>query len=279
MYLIVGINSLIGARVAQVLAGRGSPCMGTSRRPESLGPGVSHLDLVAPGDWRPPADTRAVLLCSAQANVQRCSQDPVGTRAVNVEGLLEVARRCRDVGADVFFLSSNQVFDGEQSQTPPLAPLSPKTEYGRQKADVERVVLGWKHCGVLRLTKILPHQGGLLWTWRGELLRGNPVRAFSDMVMAPVALGRAAGIIATVLEKRRYGISQISASRDISYAEAARLLARQVDAAEDMVKSVSYTTCLDYAPRHTSLETNLEDCGFTAPPPQDSILESLSALG
>ncbi len=83
-------------------------------------------------------------------------------------------------------------------------------------------------------------------------MRGNPVTAFSDMAMAPVGLQRTA--------------------------EAALFLAQDAGVPADLVRSVSYATCLDYAPRHTALEANLTGCGFTAPDPFQSLRESLEPL-
>ena len=71
----------------------------------------------------------------------------------------------------------------------PEEPLSPITEYGRQKAEVERRIskLG-SSVSIVRFTKILGQVYPLFSSWLKTLQENKPIHPFSDMYMAPVDL-------------------------------------------------------------------------------------------
>ena len=76
-------------------------------------------------------------------------------------------------GIYTLFLSTNQVFSGERPHVPADAPVSPVSEYGRQKAEAERVLrsrmANGAPIGVLRLAKVVSPGMALVTNWRQEL--------------------------------------------------------------------------------------------------------------
>ena len=86
----------------------------------------------------PAADL--VYLVAAIPSFVHCEADPRGTWRVNADAPVALARYYRS--AFVVFVSSDAVeFCG-------------KTEYGRQKAYVESILLAWDHVAVVRPTRI-----------------------------------------------------------------------------------------------------------------------------
>src|SRR5437764_879665 len=89
----------------------------------------------------------------------------------------------------VLIVGADGVFDGQHPHRLPTDPVSPVTEYGRQKAEVERHLLTMDApAAVVRLTKVLQPGFPLLRGWVDALKIGEPILPFSDMVMAPVTL-------------------------------------------------------------------------------------------
>lgn len=247
---MVGADGHLGSAVAERLRRRGCDVIATSRRPGAR----DFLDLESAGDWRPPRVEGAWLLAGATGLAQ-CKLAPEATRAVNVRATLCIADRLHRSGAFVVFPSTNVVFDGTRPFVDAGAGVGPTTEYGRQKAEVEREILA-AGGGILRLTKVLHHRVPLIERWRQQLLRGAAVRAFRDMVMAPVPLSAAVEALLWVGLERRAGIHQLSASDDIPYVEAARFLARRWSGADAPIEECSWRDepgVVEPPPRHTTL--------------------------
>jgi len=269
--LVVGTDSGIGAALFARLSAAGRPVRGTSRRPASVGGAVGLLDLAAPPrDWQLPGRVSAAYLCAAVTSTELCRRDPAGTRAVNVERTTELARLLRDRGAVVVFLSTNQVYDGTRPCRPADDPPCPRTEYGRQKADAERAVLGLGGA-VVRLTKVFAAPPPLFRGWAAALRAGEPVEAFADMVFAPVPAEFVTTVLMAVGERGAVGVVQVSADRDVTYAEAAGRLATQLGAEPGLVRPVPAAARglpPEAAPRHTTLDTTrlAGEFGIAAPP-------------
>ncbi len=254
--LVVGGDGLVGTAVARRLEGDGVAVVRTSRRGT---PGTVPLDLAAsPESWTVPRGLRGAVLAAAVTSTQQCRDHAVETHRVNVDATVELARRLSSGGTRVVLLSTNMVFDGTVAATPADAPRSPMTAYGRMKAEAEEAILATcLEAVVLRLTKVLPSTLPLIASWRDAWTRGEPVRPFSDLMLAPVSPAHAAEAIAAVtLASHPDRIVQCSATADVSYADVARRLAAAWGHGTSLVEPVSVAASgvvLEHVPRHTTL--------------------------
>ncbi len=263
MFLIVGADSRIGGAVLSACHAEEVPAVGTTRG--VAGPGRVRLDLDAlPPDWRPPAAVRAACVAAAVTRLADCEADPVAAERVNVAGTVELVRRLAACGVHALFLSSNQVFDGRMPHMPADAPRTPVSVYGRQKARaewaLERMMAQGAPVGILRLSKVVWPDMKLLADWRRRLGAGAPVQAFADMALAPVPLAAAARAIVALLGARDRGVAQLSGPRDLSYAEAGRIVADLLGADPALVAPGSSPVSLRRAgatPTHTTLDSRL----------------------
>lgn len=248
--LVIGADGLLGSELASSLRADGHTVIATSRRPGA----ESFLDLADSQGWEPPP-VRAAWLMAGVTSLAECERDPQATRLINVEANLRIAEQLQSSGAFVVFPSTNVVFDGTSPFTPADAQLRPRNEYGRQRADVEAGVLSGGGA-ILRLTKVWDGRVALYETWHRQALGGESIRAFGDMVMAPVSLADAAEALLALGLGARAGIHQLSGSRDISYADAARFLARQWTGSDDGVVECSWRDEAQVTvepPQHTTL--------------------------
>ncbi len=279
--LIVGGDSEIANATAAHLRGAGRGVIATTRRPERVTPDRPFLDLSRPvGDWPIPDGLHAACLCAAIARLDDCARDPEGSARVNVTGTLALADRLMARDIPVLFLSTDKVFDGTRPRLPATAPPCPVSEYGRQKAEAEAMLSERARQGapmaILRLAKVVSPGMGLLRQWIARLGRGESIRAFDDMMMAPTPVALVAAAIERLLAQADTGIFQLTGPRDISYSEIATHMARLLRADPALVAPVSaYSAGLPpgSTARHTTLDSSAlrERFGIVAPDPWEVI--------
>ena len=86
-----------------------------------------------------------ILNAAAYTAVDRAESEPELARAVNVEGVRHLAEAALESGARLVHVSTDFVFGGGASGTPPYAedaPTDPLGVYGETKRDGERVLAG-----------------------------------------------------------------------------------------------------------------------------------------
>ncbi|HEY3396238.1 MAG TPA: sugar nucleotide-binding protein [Armatimonadota bacterium] len=283
--LVVGGEGLIGRALAAHLRAAGTPVFTTTRRPGTLLAGQLFLDLAAdPRGWPLLPEVAVAYLCAGETALGRCRRDPVGTRLVNVEAQAALAASLSRRGVFLVYTSSNLVYDGAVPYRRAEEPVSPRTEYGRQKAELERRLLGGPGpAAVVRLTKVLSPEWALLREWAQALRRGEAIHPFSDMVLPPVPVALVAEALARVGERRAAGIVQVSGEEDLPYPELAYRLAERLGAAADLVQPMPAADSgleLESVPPYATLDTTRlrEELGLTPPPVADTVAAVLAEV-
>jgi dTDP-4-dehydrorhamnose reductase len=284
VFLVVGANSEIGSATARLIRARGGQVLATTRRLPASASAV-RLDFNAPiEDFVVPVGVRCACIFVAVARLAACAADPAGSAHINVRQTLALTDRFAAQGIYTLFLSTNQVFNGDSPHVPADAPVSPVSEYGRQKAEAENMLRArMSHgapVGILRLAKVVSPGMALVSAWKRELSAGRPIRAFDDMTMAPIPIEVVAASIARMMEDRLSLVAQLTGPRDVTYAEVGRLVAKSLEADPRLVQPVS---ALDNGmphgstPRHTTLDSSLlfARYGLAAPDAFDVIGELL----
>ena len=85
-----------------------------------------------------------VIHAAAWTDVDGCARDPDAAMRRNGEATEVLARACREAGADLLYVSTNEVFDGRRTDRRPYAeddPVAPANAYGRSKRAGEEAVL------------------------------------------------------------------------------------------------------------------------------------------
>ena len=259
-YLVAGADGLLGGTLRRYWLQQGHEVASTSLLPLENGEGVLHLDLAqSPDKWPELPSCRAAVLCAAITNLEQCRRDPAGTSRVNVTHTLELAQRLLERNCFVVFISSNLVFNGDKPVCPPDEPFSPRTEYGRQKAQLEASLstLG-DRVGIVRLTKVMHAGLPLIRGWKQALGEGKPITPFTDLLCSPITLDATVRILAKVAENELGGVWQLSGTADISYAEVAQRLVRHggYDGALIRPLLARETANLEHLPRHTTLDAS-----------------------
>lgn len=101
-----------------------------------------------------------VFHCAALSDTGYSEQHPEESEAVNLRGATHIADSCRNIGCKLVYMSSDQVYNGNDvlgPQTEDL-PLCPVNVYGRHKLEAER-----------QITRLNPDAVGLRLTWMYDL--------------------------------------------------------------------------------------------------------------
>ena len=181
-----------------------------------------------------------VILAASMTRLAECRLEPELARRVNVDAQVLIAERAVKNGAFVVFLSTNQVFDGTKSGVGPEEPRSPRSIYGKLKAEAELKLsrLG-DSVAIVRLSKVVGPHLDLFQRWRRELSRGEAIEAFEDLFLAPIAMAKVvAGV--ELIGFGGWAASGIWAVlSEISYLQAGRHLACRLGADARLVVSAS----------------------------------------
>lgn len=232
--LIIGIDGKIGSALGERLIGLGWDVMGTSRRSERRNK-VWYLDLDHLTSIEDMPLCEHLFICAAMTKYEDCRKNPEQARRINVDAPVAITRHFSSSGVHIIFLSTAAVFDGKIPLVPAESPQTPTSEYGRTKSDAEKLLLAEKApIAILRLSKVLTFDP-LFAGWLTSLKAGKPIRAFYDMVMAPIPLDFAVDSAIAIACSREVGIFQASALGDITYFDAARYMAMKVGADPSLV--------------------------------------------
>jgi dTDP-4-dehydrorhamnose reductase len=257
--LIVGSDGLIGAALMEQLEREGICAQGTTRRRESVNETHSFLDLSENvEEWQMHGQPSVAVICAGVTKIESCRLDPVSTARVNVQAISRLADKLTNEGIFVIYLSTNQVFDGSIPNQLADDQSSARTEYGKQKAEVERYLLSLGHAAsIVRLTKVLQPQTPLLRSWLCALRAGEAIRPFADMVMSPIPLSFTMKVLLNLIETRLPGVIQVSGGMDVTYAQVAYHIAARVGVSATLVKPISVRDAgipFEAAPPHTTLD-------------------------
>lgn len=219
---IAGGDSRIGTEIADIAQKHGNEVFRSSRRAGADWP----MDLSRPEGWRLPDGPGVAFLCASLCSIVACREDPAATARINIKGVLLLAERLATEGFRLCFLSSNQVFDGRRPFPLPYDPVSPETEYGRQKAVVEeRLLRHFPSSLIVRLSKVVSADLPLFTSWKAALKRKQVIRPFSNLYLSPLSLADAADALHAAMTAGERGILHLSGRDQISYAEAGVILA------------------------------------------------------
>ncbi|MEJ1298723.1 MAG: sugar nucleotide-binding protein [Candidatus Sedimenticola sp. (ex Thyasira tokunagai)] len=225
--VVIGAGGVIGSALMVSLSNQGREVIGTFRE-EVPGPAL-HLDLADEShNWQLPATIEHAVICAGITDVMRCQHEPRGTWDINVESTCRLIELLHKRGAQLLYLSSNQVFSGERQNVGVNHPTDPSCEYGRQKVAVERFLArsGQNH-QILRLGKVVDGPMKIIGDWSRMGEEGCVITPFQDFNLSPIPLNLVISVISDLLACREFGIFHLTAKDEISYLHLARYWARQ----------------------------------------------------
>lgn len=144
--LITGSAGMLGSAVFPAFAEAGHDVVATDLQPRSVGglpmDRLDVRDAAAVNDAIAGARPDLVLHLAAETDLETCEADPDHAYLTNTIGTQNVALACRESGANLVYISTAGVFDGEKTDGPYTEFDQPRpiNVYGRSKLAGEAVV-------------------------------------------------------------------------------------------------------------------------------------------
>jgi len=219
--LITGGKGQLGAALQDALPGE-----------QMLAPGHSELDITdraaihaALREFKP----EVVIHAAAWTDTAGCESDPERAIAINGTASGAVAEACREAGAAMVYVSSNEVFDGEK-RTPYVEDDEPNpiNRYGRSKLEGERQAqAALDRCYVVR-TSWLYGPGRM--SFPEKIVRAatdnGRLKLVTDEVASPTLTVDLAEAIARLIQQSAYGTYHLTNSGSCSRKEWAQEVLR-----------------------------------------------------
>ena len=255
--ILIGGDGLIGKALQRRWGAE--KLLTTSRKMQTQSTGTLMWDLVQPMPNFALQAGDVVVMAAALTSLEACEKNPQLAHRVNVEAPVEVAGLCARKGANLIFLSSSAVFDGKRAFPNETDAPCPVTEYGRSKAEAERLIqaANAKYL-ILRLTKVLSLSNGYLAGLMRALAQGQQVGASPDLPVAPLSLRWTVDTITRCLNFEESGIFHLSPKEDTNYYEMARKAAKMYGHPVSLIvkqKLADLQKLLPQIPRNASLST------------------------
>lgn len=270
--LIVGGDGAIGHELNRFLAATGHDVIATTRHRDRVDSTTLFLDMAESQTALPRVDV--AVICAAITRFSDCRNFPEVARRVNVTAPVALSRELASRGTRTLLLSTSAVFDCLSPHVKENHRAAPRSVYGRLKAEAEVGVLALGNkTTVLRLTKILRCNSGVMTQWISDLRRGETIQAFADHRLCPITLNDALEAIGAIIEHGESGVYQVSGAADISFEEAARHLAARIGVPAQRViaaKAAANGLPIDEITPFTSLDTSRLSAltGYVPLPPQ-----------
>ena len=213
--LVTGAAGLLGNRLLHDMAG-GFDVIGVDiHRPSDVTDATFYqLDIADKGSLSLLIrDLQATVVVHAAAftNVDGCETERGLAWRVNVEGTVNVAEACREVGAKLIHLSSDYIFDGASGPYAEDDEACPISYYGLTKWESEREVRAILDDHIIARTTILygyaPHVRPNFVEWTINMLRsGTRIRIATDQVGSPTLADNLVQMISRAIALDKQGV-------------------------------------------------------------------------
>lgn len=255
--LILGGTGAIGTALRAACSTSSKEYLATTRNPHGVREQFIYWDIEG-GHFDFPEDCRTVVYCAGLTSLEACRSDPAKSRRINIDLSTAVLTELAQQQRRIVYLSSSLVFDGKTVLPCLSTPTNPQTEYGAQKAIMEKFCLSeLPHVLVVRLTKIVSSKTPIIATWLRKISERLPVEAVSDLAVSPMSAEFCARAILTLIDAEAKGLAHLSGDRDLSYFQFAQLLCKALKVDPALVRARTTEELgllLESKPTHTTLD-------------------------
>jgi dTDP-4-dehydrorhamnose reductase len=211
--LVLGASGLIGQELIQYFGPIGT--IGTSFTQNS--PGLIPFDANTHSldplikDLKPGSP---VFFLIGMTEIDQCARDPVGSRVLNVDLMINHLQIIMTAGLLPIYMSSDSVFDGKEGNYVEESETKPLHLYGRQKLEIEKFLLkSAKPHLVLRLPKVvcsIPRKGTVFYEWVEAIKFGREIQCATDQVFSPISLSDLSRTVAKIIDNREFGLFHLA---------------------------------------------------------------------
>jgi dTDP-4-dehydrorhamnose reductase len=279
MILVTGASGLLGASLIAVAREQGREVVGLCYRHAVRLPGGSLIavDLTQESETRKIFENikpTIVIHCAAETNVDFCQENPETAYAINVVTSRMVADITAQAGTRMLYISTDSVFDGARGWYSETDQPAPVNVYARTKLQGEQEVLARNaFATVARINlygwNVQPNKKSLAEWILDELLLGNVVPGFTDVVFSPILASDLAALLLAIVDRNLTGLYHVAGSEPVSKYEFARRVALMFgfDPARVVPARLAESRLKAPRPRDTSLNTQKISAALGSPMP------------
>ncbi|MSR21728.1 MAG: dTDP-4-dehydrorhamnose reductase [Gemmatimonadetes bacterium] len=216
--LVTGAAGLLGGALVAEARARGHEVVGLSRTDLD----VTDAPLVRRVVSRHRPD--AVVHCAAYTAVDRAESEPDLARAVNRDGARNVATAAAECGAELLYVSTDFVFDGQKrSPYVPNDETGPLSVYGQTKLEGEQAVTeALPGSLVVRTSWLYGGQSGFVPAILRRAAKGEGLRVVGDQRGRPTWAPDGAATMLDLLERGAHGVWHVAGGGECTWLELAR---------------------------------------------------------
>lgn len=186
---------------------------------------------------------RHVIFCHGISDVEVCKEKKALSYAVNVANSINLLKYCKRLNILPVYLSTSMVFDGESELPTEADDLTPVSEYGKQKLEVEKFIIdNFSKYIILRLTKVFgvePCDNTLFTAWLDKLMKKEKIRAASDVFISPVYVMDVLNVTNFLIENSHSGVYNLGGCETLRIYDFAKRLAAFFNYDLTCIKEVS----------------------------------------
>lgn len=230
--LVIGAAGRLGRSLLSTLSRAGHEVLGADALSTTSAEGIAIAPLDVSDFHATQALFRAirpdcVIHSAAWTDVDGCARDPHKALIINGYGAQHVAVASANMGAEMVYVSTNEVFDGRNAQgyyeydaTQPINP------YAYSKWVGERAVMSLQARHYIARTAWLFAHGGknFIQAILGAAQAGKPLRVVTDEVANPTYNDDLASAISQLIQTGRYGIYHLVNQGAVSRYQFARYI-------------------------------------------------------
>ncbi len=267
---VTGVTGLAGAAIAEAVARRGHTVIGIGFKQEEPPAGVAKFFQCDLADEDAAIESvlnhfpEVIINAAAVSEPDRCERDPEASRAVNTALPRTLARIAHHLSARLIHLSTDMVFDGKSTRYRPDSPVSPVSEYGRQKLDAEREVLqaAPEFATVLRTTLLTGNSPGGKRSVHEKLFAlwssGEKARLFEDEIRQPCLAENLAEVVAELTERSDlFGVFHWAGAEELSRYEIGRRIAEYFKLPANLIEKTRIADDPKFAGRPANLTLDI----------------------
>jgi dTDP-4-dehydrorhamnose reductase len=277
---IIGATGYIGSCLLKRYRYFFSDCIGTgfSNNQENLitfdlrYSDINELNLEETGH-------EAVIMAAARSDVAWCENYKKESYNLNVKAILKLAKQLEEKNIQLIFFSSDYVFDGRVGNYSDVSEVNPMTEYGKQKAEIEKELPNiTSNYIILRISKVygtIWKDNTLLDSLTGSFFKKEPITVAIDQFFSPTYIDDIVSMTIYAQEQKVRGLFNLCANNAYSRHQIAQKIANELQFPSN---------CLQISPLHLirgmknrPLNTSLK-CSSIFTPYQSSFLSIDNAI-
>ena len=179
-----------------------------------------------------PQTVSHCVILHAWVNIDKCAENPIAARAVNVTSVLRTIDWCVKHDVVPVFVSSEAVF-GNDGEFPPDESLMPRpcTLYGKMKLEVEHYLrdANIEHA-IIRIARVVGDSADDrtgFKDWFKAFDEGGVIRCANDQIMSPVSISDAALGLMLVVKKNLRGVYHLAGDSPIRRIDLLKVFIRE----------------------------------------------------